>query len=83
MLQPKVIEVKPIKNYKLLLTFANGERRIFDVSQYISGDWYGKLKDPEFFATVQVSGNTVAWKDGQDIAPHELYEMSVSIEKLT
>ena len=76
---PKLIEVKPLDNYLLLLKFDNGEQRVFDVSPYIIGSWYGQLKDPEIFRTVHVSGHTVEWADGQDIAPHELYELSKSI----
>ena len=79
MLQPKVIEVKPLKGYKLLLLFDTKEQRIFDVSPYISGDWFGKLQSAKYFQTVRVSGNTVEWQGGQDIAPHELYDNSIGI----
>lgn len=51
---------------------------MFDVTPYIHRDWYGKLADSAHFATVRPSGRTVEWADGQDIAPHELYELSVS-----
>jgi hypothetical protein len=78
MLQPKIAEVMPLSDYKLLLIYETDERKIFDVAPYISGDWFGKLKDFQYFNTVRVSGNTVEWKGGQDIAPHELYECSVA-----
>ena len=82
MLTPKLIDVKPLDGYKLLLTFETGEEKIFDVTPYISGDWFGKLKDIKYFNTVHLSGYTVEWKDGQDIAPHELYECStIKVEK--
>ena len=77
MLRPKVITVKPLNDYKLYLSFDTGEQRIFDVKPYISGDWYGQLQDPTIFATVHVAGHTVEWADGQDIAPHELYDLSI------
>jgi len=80
MLQPKIIEVKPLKDHKLLLLFETKEQRVFDVAPYISGDWFGKLHGAEYFKTVHVSGNTVAWQGGQDIAPHELYDNSVDAE---
>jgi len=76
MLQPKIIDVKPLKNYKLLLKYETNEKKVFDVTPYINGDWFGKLKEPEYFDTVRLGRNTVEWKDGQDIAPHELYEYS-------
>ena len=77
MLRPKVIEVEPLEDYKLLLLFETNERKVFNVKPYISGDWYGKLHSTDYFKTVRLSGNTVEWAGGQDIAPHELYDYSV------
>ena len=77
MLQPKVIAVKPLNDYKVLVTFDTNEQKIFDVKPYISGDWFGKLINLDIFNTVRVSGNTIVWADGQDIAPHELYDYSI------
>ena len=77
MLRPKVLDVKPLPDYKLLLLFDTGEKKIFDVMPYIKGSWYEKLKVPTVFQTVHVSGSTVVWADGQDIAPHKLYDDSV------
>ena len=77
MLSPKVMNVTPLTCYKVMLFFDTGEQKIFDVTPYISGDWFGKLKDEAFFNTVRIVGNTIEWADGQDIAPHELYEYSV------
>lgn len=73
----KLINVTPLDDYKLLIEYENFEKRIFDVKPYISGSWYGMLSDKSFFKTVHISGKTVEWADGQDIAPHELYELSV------
>jgi hypothetical protein len=73
---PKVIDVKPLENYNICVTYETGEVKIFDVNPYIKGDWFGKLKDKAVFNTVRPCGNTVEWVDGQDIAPHELYELS-------
>ncbi|MDR1835197.1 MAG: DUF2442 domain-containing protein [Fusobacteriaceae bacterium] len=80
MLQPKIISASPLDRYKLYLVYENGENRIFDVSPYISGDWFGQLADRQYFKTVHLSGATVEWADGQDIAPHELYELSEPVE---
>lgn len=75
----KPISVTPIENYCLLVTFDNGEEKVFDVKPYIKGSWYGMLSDESFFRTVHIVGNTVEWAEGQDIAPHELYELSVVV----
>ncbi len=73
----KPVAVTPLENHTLLIVFNNDERRLFDVKPYINGSWYGMLADEGFFKTVRIAGNTVEWADGQDIAPHELYELSI------
>lgn len=76
MTEPRVLSVKPIENYCLFVEFETGEKKIFDVKPYIIGSWFGKLHDLDTFNTVHPCGSTVEWADGQDIAPHELYELS-------
>lgn len=80
MLQPKVISVKALDNYMILVEYITGEKRCFDVKPYIEGEWYGELMDYDVFRTVHPCGTTVEWADGQDIAPHELYDLSVPVE---
>lgn len=79
MLQPKLTSVTPADDFTLLLTYETGETRLFDVKPYISGSWYGQLGDTGYFRTVQLlrGGVGIEWSNGQDIAPHELYELSI------
>lgn len=77
MLRTKPIEVKPLENYMLLISFSNGEEKIFDVKPMISGSWFEELRDRNIFSTVKISGNTVEWVNGQDICPGDLYYLSV------
>lgn len=74
---PNVVNVTPLPDYHIKVTFETGEIKIFDVTPYIKGNWFGKLRDISVFNTVRPCGNTVEWIDGQDIAPHELYELSI------
>jgi hypothetical protein len=83
MLQPKIIDVEAFSNYKLKLHYETGEKKLFDVSPYICGNWYGQLKELAYFNTVHVlpDGGGIEWAEGQDIAPHELYNTSVEIRE--
>ena len=82
MLQPRLLYVKPLKPLKLELTYETGEVKIFDVAPYATGKWYGQLKDERYFNSVRLlPGGGIEWPEGQDIAPHELYENSVTVEK--
>ena len=69
-----------MENYRLLVTFDNQEKRIFDVNPHIRGSWFGKLRDPEVFGSVRIGGLSIEWPDGQDICPDELYDESILAE---
>ena len=77
MSQPKILKVQPLENYTIQLEYETGELKLFSVLPYISGSWYEELRDPGYFKTVHLvsEGRGIAWKNGQDIAPHELYDM--------
>lgn len=81
MLQPRLTEVVPLENYQLKLTYETGEIKIFDVTPYIKGSWFGELNDKDYFCTVHLmaGGDGIEWGNGQDIEPHELYECSTNI----
>lgn len=78
MLQPRLVSVKALPGAKLHLCYETGENKVFDVSPYIVGTWFGKLGNAEYFRTVRLlpGGVGIEWPEGQDIAPHELYELS-------
>ncbi len=78
-MNPRAIAVEPMEGYRLLVTFSNKEKKIFDVNPYIKGSWFGELRKPEVFNAVKVAGLSVEWPDGQDICPDCLYTDSVSI----
>ena len=77
---PRLLKVTPREDRSLVLEYDSGERKVFDVNPYISGSWYGERGEIPYFNTVSVvsGGSGIAWPHGQDIAPHELYELSVS-----
>lgn len=79
MFQSRLVNVEPMGHLKLRLTYETGEVRLFDVSPYVNGSWFGELKEDTYFRTVRLlpGGVGIEWGNGQDIAPHELYECSV------
>ncbi|MBL5982379.1 hypothetical protein PW5551_03870 [Petrotoga sp. 9PW.55.5.1] len=75
-----VIEVKPLENYKLLLTFDNKEKKIFDMKPYLDKGLFKDLKDEKIFKSVRVSFDTIEWSNGLDIDPEFLYKNSTKLE---
>ncbi len=53
MLQPKLVSVEPMPGAKLHLCYETGEKKIFDVTPYIVGSWFGCLKNADYFRTVR------------------------------
>ena len=64
-----VKEVKPIDNYKLILTFENNEVKIFDMIQYLDKGIFQELKDENLFKAVKVSFDSIEWPNEADIDP--------------
>ena len=68
-----------MKHYYLLsVAFSNGEHRYFDVKPYLEIPFFALLKNMEQFKQVFVNDFTVEWNNGRDIAPHELYDESMT-----
>jgi hypothetical protein len=80
MLTPKITGVEALEDYTIKLNYETGEIKFFNVLPYIFGAWYEELKNHNYFKTVHIisNGNGIEWEHGQDIAPHELYDMGVS-----
>jgi len=80
-MNPRVIAVKPKKNYCLELQFANGEIRIFDVKPYLDRGIFRELKSLNMFHSVKVSDGTVQWQNECDFCPDTLYPESAKVEE--
>ncbi len=70
-------EVKPLEEYKLLLTFENDEVRLFDMNPYLEKGIFKELKDKTKFNSVKVSFDTIEWENEADMDPEMLYEDSI------
>lgn len=70
--------VEPLSDYQLLLTFENGEKRIFDMKPYLDKGIFKELKDEKKFKSVRVSFDSIEWSNQADIDPEILYEKSVA-----
>lgn len=77
-----VKEVKALDEYKLLLTFENGELRLFDMNPYLEKGIFRELKDISLFKSAKVNFDTVEWGNEADIDPETLYEESIPYERV-
>ena len=75
-----VKKVKPLDDYKLLLTFSNGEDRLFDAKPFLDKGIFRELLDVKKFNSVRISFDTIEWKNNADFDPESLYELSKKIK---
>lgn len=71
------VDVKPLENYRLHLTFNNGVSGEVDLTNELWGEVFEPLKNPALFQTARQDDlmKTVVWANGADFAPEFLIEM--------
>ena len=75
---PKLKEVKALEDYKVLLTFQNGEQKIYDMKKLLKYDFYKNIRDKEKFQKVRVAdGITIEWEDGEQLKKQDLRKCHV------
>jgi hypothetical protein len=72
---PKIISVNPIKNKQLLVTFENGETRIYDCKPLLGKEMFRVLENEVFFKSVKVDsgGYGISWSDDIDLSEYEIW----------
>ena len=77
---PKIKAVKPLKNYRLLVSFQNGERRIYDCSPLLEKAVFQPLKNKAFFKAVRADpgGYGISWSEEIDLAESDRLASSSS-----
>lgn len=72
----EVTGVKPLDDMIMLLTFSNGETRVFDAT-ILEGEAFEPLKDDDVFKHPVIEYGVVTWLDGEiDCAPEYMYNHS-------
>jgi hypothetical protein len=80
-MNPRVTEVKPLIDFKLELTFSNGEKRVFDMKPFLNTGQFIQLKNEAMFASVVCTMGSIQWQNGLDLCPDMLYEDSEPVNK--
>ncbi len=71
-MNPRIVSVTPMNDYKLNLTFSNGAQGIYDCSHLLDFGVFRELKDKTYFRQVKACHGTIAWPHEQDICPETL-----------
>ena len=71
----KVTDVDYVKDYELLLTFSDGTRKLCALKPYLTGEVFGELLDRDKFIQYGLTGYTIEWANGADLAPEFLHDI--------
>ena len=74
-----ILEMRVHGPQLLWLAFDDGTRKTVNVSPLVTGPVFEPLRDPAYFARVQLDGvcGTVVWPNGADLAPEALHQLAV------
>ncbi len=79
-MNPRVIAVTPMPDYKLEIIFSSGEKGIYDCSDLLDFGVFIELKDEQYFKQVKPCDGTIVWPNEQDICPDTLYLDSEKVD---
>lgn len=78
---PDILGVKALDNYLIYLRYMTNEEKIYDMKELINTNkFYAKLKEKEYFKNVNSRGDSIEWKNGEDVSPENLYYDSIYIK---
>jgi len=80
---PKVKSVKPLEGKRLLVTFHNDEKKIYDCTPLLTEDVFEALRNDSFFKTVKPDhgGYGISWSDEVDLSESELWLNGTPVEQ--
>lgn len=78
----EISKAKYIADYKVELTFNNGDVLCVDLEHELKGPVFILLKSPEYFRSFKIVYNTIQWENGADFAPEYLYELGKCQQQL-
>jgi len=79
-MNPKAERVRYKTPNQLVVSFTNGETKLFDLTPYFQYPVYANLLDESYCNKASVQNGIVVWDDETDIDPDRLYLESKSIE---
>ncbi len=71
-----VTNAEYIEDYKIMVVFNDGVKKIVDLQNELDEGIFKPLKDKEYFKRFNISANTVEWENGADFAPEFLRSLS-------
>ena len=82
-MNPQVTRLTPQAEHRLLLEFANGETRLFDLTPWLDRGVFRALRDSPDFAQARVVDGSVEWPGEIDLSYDTLSLRSLVVAPAT
>ena len=81
---PKIKSIQPLEGKKLLVTFDNDVKKIYDCVSLLSEDGFYPLKDEALFRNVKIDpgGYGISWNEEIDLSEAELWINGILVEQV-
>jgi len=81
----RIVEVKPLQDFKVWLKFADGVEGTIDLSDVAEKGVFCAWNDPKIFNAVFINpeNHTISWPGGIDLCPDTLYSEITGIDILS
>ena len=78
----KIVHLKVVSELCMLVTFSNGEKRIFDAKYLTKYPVYKKLDEYNTFKNAYIENGIIVWDNGDiDISVESVYNNSYAYEQ--
>ena len=78
---PKVVSFTYLDGFQLMITFKNGEKRIFDVEPYLDKSPMTRpLCSIDYFHQAFCSGGTIEWPNGLNFCQDTFYGLGIPVD---
>ena len=81
MQSPNIKMAEILGNYKLLVTFINGETKVFDMKSYLKYPVFIPLNEDIEFKKFSIVDGTIEWECGAELSSDTFYLNSIAMTK--
>ena len=81
MQSPNIKMAEILENYKLLVTFINGEIKVFDMKSYLKYPVFRPLNEEIEFKKFSIVDGTIEWECGAELSCDTFYLNSIDMTK--
>ena len=79
-MSPDIVKAEVLKEYKLLISFNNKEKKIFDMSSYLKYPVFNNIVNKDEFEKFSIVDGTIEWNCGADLSNDTFYINGTNLE---